>query len=118
MSEHTPEPWFVMGPSGTDRTIDIEDADQNILVRVYPSDKNRSLPSEANARLIAAAPDLLAKCIKVRDYFLRLAERSEHNAQVSDFPTYGEACKADAKNWRTTARDIETVIAKAEEGSE
>ena len=62
--------------------------------------------------LCRAAPDLLAKCIKVRDYFLRLAKRSEHNAGANDFSAYREACEFDAKNWRATAKDITSVIDK------
>ncbi len=83
MSKHTPPPWYLMGPRGTNRAIDVEDADQNILARFYPSDKNRPLSSEANALLFVAAPDLLRECQAVKDQLDRV-ERALHEHDGSD----------------------------------
>lgn len=67
----------------------------------------------ANARLIAAAPDMLEKLKKVHQWLLRLESQSLQQAKDGRFQSLSEACAADAKNYRKTADDIEAVIAKA-----
>ena len=54
---------------------------------------------DANARLIAAAPELLEKCEKIVAWLDRLAN---------------QANEADAKNYRKTAEDVRKTIHKAE----
>lgn len=60
MSEHTPGPWAFDGPA------------ENIIVWSGPDNRvcfmTSDGPAEANARLIAAAPELLRFVEKVRDY--------------------------------------------------
>lgn len=66
MSAHTPGPWhlvlsnnatpFVMHEHGDDRT-DIQDLAS--IICIMPAEITRSYNSFANARLIAAAPELL-----------------------------------------------------------
>ena len=69
---------------------------------------------DANARLIAVAPELLGKCEKVVAWLDRLASHAEANAAKNDrFPSLKEAEIADAKNYRASAKDIRAVIAKA-----
>ena len=73
MSGHTPGPWMVEGPSkptadtpmGGDFAI--LDGGTNIIAETFRTvgvDSYR--PAEANARLIAAAPELLGLLIKCR----------------------------------------------------
>ena len=71
MSRHTPGPW-VYGPNfepyGYDIRVDAEQFDQQTWVATAMSDHEgeRNFPLsgnvEANARLIAAAPELLKAC--------------------------------------------------------
>jgi hypothetical protein len=57
MSQHTPGPWFAnLLFSGA---WQINSAESRIVANIPTS---QSMPTEANARLIAAAPDLLAAC--------------------------------------------------------
>ena len=57
-TKHTPGPWdaFKRGSQGVSNYTSIE-KDRREFARVYHGD--RFIDSEANARLIAAAPDLL-----------------------------------------------------------
>ncbi len=61
MSKHTPGPWHATVPPSSDihfiRNIDSDDAGQIAKVRVGPVLEQAE--ALANARLIAAAPDLL-----------------------------------------------------------
>lgn len=67
MSKHAKAPWAMGGNDGS--FVDIDSPDHGALAKVVwcmNDDKNagRSSPDcEANARLIAAAPDLLAAAI-------------------------------------------------------
>lgn len=116
MAKHTPGPWKVRKEWQGDGK------------EVYPDVKVKiGQPSElcvvdgiyeecaANARLIAAAPDLLAKCVKVVDWLDKLAAASESNASnwKDRLPALAESCVADAKNYRRTADDVRAAIAKA-----
>lgn len=63
--KHTPGPWEVYG--GTRAGIDKEDGSFSIVVAGYDDDEcgiygHTDAEAAANARLIAAAPDLLAAC--------------------------------------------------------
>jgi vacuolar-type H+-ATPase subunit E/Vma4 len=75
-----------------------------------------SVTIEADARLIAAAPDLLEKCEKIVRWLDKLAARSEESTKDRRFVSPSEAHQADAKNYRATADDIRAVIAKATGG--
>lgn len=67
MTDYTPGPWF-QNPADAEQIM--SDGDAQVIARV-PSAKtglyNRQAP--ANARLIAAAPDLLAELIILRRRF-------------------------------------------------
>lgn len=63
MSKHTPGPWAVMPPLGPgDMAVQSAhvNAGGNFYVAVLPNSPHEE--SDANAHLIAAAPDLLAAC--------------------------------------------------------
>ena len=58
--DHTPGPWkFYLNPYSDQWTVDSDGRDHSLVVSCGPA-TNRC--SEGNARLIAAAPDLLAAC--------------------------------------------------------
>ena len=61
MSKHTPGPWKIDGES--DRVIVAHDGETLAQTYFVYGDRDRQYPqSIANARLIAAAPDLLEAC--------------------------------------------------------
>lgn len=77
MSKHTPGPWKICLASDLyiepDRGSDIY---QRPLCRVLPNFPVGT--NAANARLIAAAPDLLRMCKVVRDYWEALEDQTDH----------------------------------------
>jgi hypothetical protein len=108
-AKFTPGPWRVEG------------ANQNL---VYAADGwiadvragvkgSLSKVAQANTHLIAAAPDLYAKCEKIVAWLTRLAEKAEASAKDTRFITLAEASAADAKNYRATISDIESALRKA-----
>lgn len=66
----------------------------------------------ANARLIAAAPELLEKCVKITGWLNKLADAAERRCIGNRFESLVEANRADAKNYRNTANDIQKIIDK------
>lgn len=56
-TQHTPGPWMALEPESSEEHWEIEDGFGHTAT-VYGDDAE----AEANARLIAAAPDLLAAC--------------------------------------------------------
>lgn len=66
MSKHTPGPWTITGPGkyipgfsdGGDYAIE-DAAGQIIAEAIHQVDRSEFRPAEANARLIAAAPEML-----------------------------------------------------------
>lgn len=70
MSEHTPGPWTISGPSKPDNVggRDWAVVDGNLLIVAEAFEvpaRAVTFPAEANARLIAAAPDLLEAARKL-----------------------------------------------------
>ncbi len=67
-TKHTPGPWIMKPPSPTNSGLDAFDivTDQRLIASVYLqlSERGKDLMEETgkNARLIAAAPELLAVC--------------------------------------------------------
>lgn len=106
MSEHTPGPWTILtvaGPVPADQRNDraIMDGDGQIIAeafhRVGPDDW---APVEANARLIAAAPELLAAAELVYKY-------------LEDDPPTDDAPFDAWESWRTSITVLLAAIAKA-----
>lgn len=71
----------------------------------------------ANARLVAAAPDLMAACVRIVAWLDRLAEHAEQQAKDTRFITLSGAFASDAKNYRVTATDVRRSITKATTGA-
>ena len=59
MSKHTPGPWVVRRAEGSETLDQICTDESEPWIIADVSGPERALPVEANARLIAAAPDLL-----------------------------------------------------------
>src|SRR5690606_19057690 len=111
MSKHTPGPWSIH------HEFNVLDENGRCVASGggYSSNLRDAEPeNRANAMLIAAAPDLLAVCIKTAEWFERAAEASEDRAKDTRFPWLSAADAADAKNFRASAERIRAVIAKAE----
>lgn len=69
MNVYTPGPWRVNGPQ-LSGTISVTSAhDGAVAVMIQHEVEGRAFPTEANARLIAAAPDLLAALESVLKHF-------------------------------------------------
>ncbi len=108
-AKHTPGPWEANNGEGYS-IWSIYAPSRSAIARVIGD----GAETDANANLIAAAPELLEKCKKVRSWLLRLAENSEKQAVACGFETLKKAYEHDARNYRSTAADIDSVIAKAE----
>lgn len=67
MSAHTPGPWRINPGAG-----EVRGADWNVIVA--------DVGSDADARLIAAAPDLLDACVRLLD----AVARGDHKAKAID----------------------------------
>ncbi len=117
MSGHTPGPWMADdGGSGYWGIFQEDDSDGIAFLTEESGRRLRPAQAEANARLIAAAPDLLAKCEKIVAWLERLADAAEKGAAAEKrFLSLRDARLSDAKNYRTTAADVQTAIAKAQE---
>ncbi len=60
LQQHTPAPWRTQGWVSTWAYIPVHDAHHNLVCSVYPSRTCSREEALGNARLITAAPDLLA----------------------------------------------------------
>lgn len=86
MSAHTPAPWSTSClPNGTEWTVSFEDGDMLADLTGCPNEA-------ANARLIAAAPELLAALQKIDanaaesvDWIRRVARQAIAKATGEDF---------------------------------
>ena len=85
--KHTPGPWYLNLPSNQMGDYLINDIDRSSVAQIYRNGLNDG-SDEANARLIAAAPELLAACqafveawqkssqLEKTDIALRMAEKA------------------------------------------
>lgn len=78
-----------------------------------------SRPSRESADALEKQVDsMAAKLRKVATWLDRLAESSENSAKDCRFGSLVEAYKGDARNYRTTAADIRSVLPKAKQVAE
>ena len=85
MSEHTPGPWNLwVGPKGA---FQITKGDDGAVLASRTDWDHRSLESIANARLISAAPDLLAA-------LRAMVDRWEPDTEGLDRVMWENACAA------------------------
>lgn len=111
--EYTPGEWKV-----SSKGISIVGEDEFPIALCYPDTRLKSPESltqmQANARLIAAAPDLYEKLLKVKQWVAMLLNHTEHQILTCNFITLKKALEADIKNYKVTLADIEQALAKAE----
>lgn len=73
MSKHTPGPWKVLRPTGDiggqDHNWHVTDAEDTFVAHVFGFNHAIDDQSEANARLIAAAPQMLEALEACADYW-------------------------------------------------
>lgn len=62
MTEHTPGPWIYTKGVGFKHYVASENGDLDFSLQELHWRDGREVPAEANARLIAAAPELLEAC--------------------------------------------------------
>lgn len=98
---HTPGPWRAEG-----RCFYAGDTLIGTIDGGYRND-------DADARLIAAAPEMLTGLRRVVAWLDRLAAKADKQAEDSRFYTLSAACRADATNYRATANDIRAIITRA-----
>lgn len=108
MSAHTPGPWSTRGSARERGTVYVEAGSPQWLLA---SVSGQGVANEANARLIAAAPDLLEAC---RDAMAMLTHPEVITAfQVAAIHGFSGSDEARAENIARRGR-IEAAIAKAE----
>ncbi len=66
---HTPGPWKITGDHAHPSNLRVWSEVNRHIALVYACDISRDLVCEANARLMAAAPDLLAALERVEKTF-------------------------------------------------
>lgn len=100
MNKHTPGPWFIRGPWG-ETGFHVASGKKGMCFHVAGCEGRPGDENNANARLIAAAPDLLAACKYTLRYFV-----GDKN------PTPDITTQEDWQRW--VIRELEAAIAKAE----
>jgi hypothetical protein len=100
MSEHTPGPWHTGKEMerGLDLRKNIYNSKGEFIAAVVSSAGLRSEhENRANARLIAAAPDLLAACEMARDAFRILSTSFVYDPEFTELERVLNAAIANAK---------------------
>jgi hypothetical protein len=84
---HTPGPWLVFRPENTGGWGWCIGTTSRLLARICGSRKGvpdiGAAEKQANARLIAASPELLRVLLRCREYVERAASRGEGDAKGS-----------------------------------
>ena len=116
---HTSGPWDAHFNGSITASVDDSRPLLDIAIGMAfaPEEKGRIAfdVQRANARLMAAAPEMLAKLEKVVAWLDRLADKSERDAKDTRFASLAQAHADDALNYRATADSIRPVILKATE---
>jgi len=95
MSEHTKGPWKTVTPKSIDKRdlrfgyldVGIVDLENKIIGETYGMvDTNNTRPAEANARLMAAAPELLEALKKTLEWIRRPRPDGKMNILYRDDP--------------------------------
>lgn len=101
--DHTPAPWYVSPPTAQNPSRAIVTALSGFVV-IY--DAPLTTETAANARLIAAAPDLLEACRDAALLLVGVAAEDERNGKRNS-----------AMNVRMVERTLARVLAKATGGA-
>ena len=94
MADHTPGPWHVCGDMIRST---VSNAAMRSVAKVYVSQMHGKPEAAANARLIAAAPDLLAACRAIEPHIA-----SNHPVTDNEHP------------YLTAVRQLRAAIDRAE----
>jgi len=100
----TPGPWTAIIQADDDIPPQVFAAKGHVLCATF---------READARLIAAAPDMYAQHAKVAAWLDMLAAQADRMAKDTRFKTLADASAADARNYRAVAAEIRATMAKA-----
>jgi hypothetical protein len=112
MSKHTPGPWKVIqagDPFNVPRIIAERGGVAVVCVNRYMGEKGPSAEESANARLIAAAPDLLA-ALKIAYFELNAIHARDGVPYTSD----GWKSGVDQAYFSSVVEQARAAIAKAE----
>ena len=82
MSQHTPGPWSVGNARIWGATQEIAHVKRVRTTGDYAAVVRSTTEQEANARLIAAAPDLLDACGRARNYLLSSGDGKSHCVEI------------------------------------
>lgn len=93
MSDHTPGPWTYDGGAQI-----VEEARPHMRVLFLPSDHHEYASSKPNARLAAAAPDMLAALEAVEEWWLTVQMHKESGAPYAIFAVRAAIAKATGKS--------------------
>ena len=121
MKQFSPGPWHIEDDNtiqesggGIIATIFFPDDFPCFVSESAKEEAHANENSKANARLIAAAPEMHAKLEKLATWIESNAGVHEkYAANCRDFPSIVESSLADAKNYRATAKDIRKLLANA-----
>lgn len=89
-SGFTPGPWKITGDAGHPANLRILSTARRHVAKVYAESTTRDPMAEANARLIAVAPDLLASHARLFDALVRMLASDERIATATE----DELCEA------------------------
>lgn len=84
-AKHTPGPWHVVTGDGHDRRVMAANDPGPVAIAFRPSEATLVSEAQANARLIAAAPDLLALAERIDAWEGRLLMEGEWGAGLPRF---------------------------------
>jgi hypothetical protein len=86
LAAYTPGPWTTDYRFGEASMVIVDDVGRLPIATtaLYPLAQNNTQRVEANARLIAAAPDLLKQCQEARD-FLSASHQNLTNGEWDDY---------------------------------
>jgi hypothetical protein len=98
-SAHTPGPWQInRGADGELQIYTLVGQSPTVIADLFGYDPDSTEEYEANARLMAAAPDLLERC--------RMSLQDARDALDGEW-------KPTPEGWQSIIDDLEAVLAKA-----
>ena len=116
-AKHTPTPWRISNKFCDVRIVAGKPDDTDTIAVMGNWTPEFFEEQDANVHFIVTAvnahEEMLAALQRVTKWLIRCAEADEERAKDTRFSTLSEACTADAKNYRATAKDLQGAIDKA-----
>ena len=106
---HTDGPWLTQWEHDGDESIWSRDGGMHMIATCHAEDDDRAIPVKANARLIAAAPDLLKTLEDLRDWLALLAIADADDVFRSAPERFDEIQAAITKATAGETRDAEPI---------